>query len=214
MHFLKTKFIKIYRSIKYNLHHGGIPRIYRKIFKSFINLLYFHDRILIYEFDLRRPPIQPVITLVTQKLLFSDLQAINYLKARFFPESIKNRFSKGEECYGFYINNELSHIVWVNHNYLRINDNFKSIPITNGVGIYDAITFSEFRKRGIFRSVLSYLQMRFKEQGKGKLLIAVAPDNLASIKAIKNAMFEPLYDFAFYRIFFIFKQSILKKIAD
>jgi len=63
----------------------------------------------------------------------------------------------------------------------------------HSIGIYDCYTFPAFRSRGIYTDSLIRMLRQIRHEGVSRSLIAVAPDNIPSIRAIEKVGFSPLY---------------------
>ncbi len=187
----------------FNYHEGGLRQVGFKVIKILAKNIYDKKEMLIFASDLKNIP-PPKLQLAIKSLTFSNLQSFEYINALAFPEVIQDRFKKGEECFGFFLDSKLVHIAWLSFGYLGIFKRFPIIKIQNGSGIYDVTTMPEFRQKGVYLSALSYLQGILQERGKSIALIAVSPDNIASQKGLLSAGFHYIYSLNYRRVFFVF----------
>jgi RimJ/RimL family protein N-acetyltransferase len=86
----------------------------------------------------------------------------------------------------------LLNVAWSSKEYLEIEPG-AVVEESDSRGIFDCYTFPEHRSKGVYRESLMQLASTFQQSGTRRVLIAVDPGNIASIKGIERAGFEPLY---------------------
>ena len=198
--------IKAYRSLVYNLKNGGIPEVLDRIIKKIKQIFFYKSSWLVYSSELDAlDVIEDRDGLRIESMSFQELVSFKYFKAIFYPESIKRRLAKNEVCYGFFSGNNLEHIAWVTAGYLFIEKGIPNLEDKTCGGIYDCITFPEYRNKGIYKYVLKKLQKILKESGKTKALITVDADNIYSKKAIESVGFQMSKKLTFSKILFFRK---------
>ena len=127
--------------------------------------------------------------LLRRELAFQDLVRVGYFKAKAFPEGINNELRRGSVCHGFFDGEQLVTIGWTSREYLELDVDVR-ITCPAEIGLFDFLTFEDFRSKGYYTSALSQLVMFAKEKGFERACIAVDPGNAASIKGIERAGFR------------------------
>jgi len=185
-------FRALLRHVSFNYREGGLAQIAYKILWRLGRFIYSDVALLIYSQELRDFSLPPRLPLTESTLDFGALVHLRYYKAIAFPEAIKERIASGCVCHGFFLDGRLVHVGWTSPGYLepepgtRIRDHDCS-------GIHDCFTVPEYRARGIYTDCLIRLLVHARDRGFLRALIAVDPDNLASIRAIEKVGFQRLY---------------------
>lgn len=182
--------IRILRGVAYNWQEGGLRLLARKSVKKVMSA--FHDKLefLVYRLNLPGELHCPAITaIVVKEMSFERLIENRFFKAVSYPEMILARFRKGDRCFGFFIENHLAHVAWLTNDYLHLDIAAPEIKEKKTAGISDCYTLPQFRRRGAYKLAIATLIKEAAKLKKGAALIAVAPDNVASIAAIEGAGF-------------------------
>jgi hypothetical protein len=187
----------------FNYREGGLRQIGFKVKKVLARNIYNKKEMLIFASEFKNIP-PPKLQLAVKSLTFSNLQNFEYIKALAFPEVIQDRFKKGEECFGFFLDSKLAHIEWHSPGYLGIFKPFPIIKIQKGSGIHDGTTMPQFRQKGVYFSAMCYLQGILQQRGKSMALAAVDPGHIVAQKGLLNAGFRYVYSLNYRRVFFIF----------
>lgn len=182
----------LWRHIQYNYNEGGIRQVLYKTGWRFQQWLWSQSAWLVYQIDVSQYRREPVLSLRHSRLGFDALRELQYYKAMIFPEGIRTRLNSGACCNGFFLEDELANIAWTTLGYLEIEPGV-TIREERCVGIFDCYTLPQHRSKGIYTDTLIRLIRDSHEDGVKLALIAVDPDNYASINGIERAQFEPLY---------------------
>ena len=83
-------------------------------------------------------------------------------------------------------------IGWTSKEYLEMESGLR-IEDKDSAGIFDCYTLPDHRSKGIYVESLIRMALAAKAAGVQRVLIAVDPVNLPSIKGIERAGFKPLY---------------------
>ncbi len=198
-----STFVKLFRSVVFNFSEGGVSQVARKILVRTAHLLYDHEEVYILECSAVGST-APRVALTFRELTLQDLLECGYTKAHFFPEVIASRYAQNEQCLGFYDEGSLAHIAWLSPGYLRVSDGFPVLPIEDGIGFYDAITFPEHRGKGVYVAALLHVRAICASRGYSRILAAVAPTNPYSIKGLTKAGFRHVRTLSFRRLLIVF----------
>lgn len=182
----------LWRHIQYNYDEGGIWQILYKTAWRFRQWLWSQSAWLLYRIDVAQYRLEPALSLRRSRLGFDALRELQYFKAMAFPEMVRIRLNSGACCNGFFLNDELANIAWITRGYLEIEPGV-SIHEDRCVGIFDCYTLPQHRSKGIYTDTLIRLIRDSREEGAKLALIAVDPENQASIHGIERAGFEPFY---------------------
>jgi RimJ/RimL family protein N-acetyltransferase len=202
----RSNMSEFWRHIAYNFKQGGVRQVAHKVYLRCVRRLWADDAWLLYWADLSRNFRTPKVEFSVRRLAFDALVELQHFRALAFPELIKKRFSSGDTCYGFFIDHTLVHVAWTSKGYLSIESGV-TVTVDRCMAIFDCFTVPEHRGKGIYHSVLSWLLKLLHEQGAERALIHVDPGNIASIKGIERAGFQPLYELRRRHRFFRTKLS-------
>lgn len=178
------------RKLAYYYRTEGARALVRKVFEVVRQTCWSETRWLVYERKLEGKLAHGPKRLLRHKMDLQALIASSHPKASAFPEATTRRFDLGQTCHGFYLGDRLATVGWSSVDYLELDEDV-TVPCPGGVGLFDFVTFDEFRSRGCYTEAL--LQLIAEMQGKGfaRVLIAVDPGNVASIRGIVRAGFVP-----------------------
>ncbi len=146
---------------------------------------------LVYERRLTGAPARDPGRLLRREICLRDLVESHHAKARAFPEATNRRLELGEICHGFFLSERLATVGWSSAGYLELDEDV-TLPCPDGVGLFDFITFEEFRSHGYYTDALVQLISEMQLRGFARALIAVDPSNVVSIRGIERAGFRPL----------------------
>lgn len=179
---------RLYRSLAHNYSAGGPATLLHKAFEAFGQRICSRTEWIIYAQDATAVSEQHTFISSRRVLGFDDLVSIGYSKALAFPEDIRQRFSRGDCCYGFFANGGFATLGWVREGHLEL-DRWHSIECAGTWGLYDFATMPDYRGRGFYTDALRQLVALAREAG-ASVRIAVDPGNAASIKGIERAGFQ------------------------
>jgi GNAT superfamily N-acetyltransferase len=182
----------LWRHVSYNLQEGGLRQVLAKVVFRIRQWLWAETDMLVYGAKAAAYQPEPGSRLQHRCLDFSALRKLRYFKALLFPEAIGDRLESGAVCHGFFLDSEIATIAWTTCGYLEIEPGVRAVD-ERSVGIYDCYTTPAHRSKGFYTESLIFLVHAFREHGVDSALIAVDPGNLASIKGIERAGFEPRY---------------------
>jgi hypothetical protein len=191
---------RLYRKLAFQYSEGGFVGIMQKSVLLFLRMLYSEDQWNIY---VHRAPVgvdPSGAPMKCRALTYADLIDANYFKASAFPEEIRKRFGSKNICYGFYLDENLATIGWSSNDYLEL-DRGVIFSCPAEVGLFDFMTFPDFRSRGLYTNALRYLINDIHARGPRSVYIAVDPNNLLSVKGIERAGFAPFLRIKRRRIF-------------
>jgi len=123
-----------------------------------------------------------------RELTYDELVQAGYFKVLAFPEEIRRRFERENTCYGFFLEGKLATIGWRSNGYMELD---RGVNYPCEVGLFDFITFPDFRSRGLYTNALRYLLKNIHERGSRDICIAVDADNISSVRGITRAGFSP-----------------------
>jgi GNAT superfamily N-acetyltransferase len=179
---------RLYRSLAHNYSAGGLTALLRKVLEAFTQRIWSRTEWMIYTQDAAAASEQQGFISSRRVLGFDDLLSIGYPKALAFPEDIRQRFSRGDRCYGFFANGGLATLGWVREGHLEL-DRWHSIECVGAWGLYDFVTMPDYRGKGFYTDALRQLVSIARHTG-ASARIAVDPGNAASIKGIERAGFQ------------------------
>ncbi len=182
----------IWRHFTHNYQEGGFRQVICKIFWRFHQWIWSDTVCLVYRQDLQEFRLEPRLPLTESALDFAAMHELEYFKAHAFPEAMQARLDSGELCHGYLLDRKLANLGWTSRGYLEIAPGVR-IYEEHSIGIYDCYTFPAFRSRGIYTDSLIRMLRQIRHEGVSRSLIAVAPDNVPSIRAIEKVGFSPLY---------------------
>jgi RimJ/RimL family protein N-acetyltransferase len=105
---------------------------------------------------------------------------------------MQERLDSGARCHGCLLGGELVNVGWTSVGYLELVPGIRVLD-KDSIAIYDCYTLPAFRAKGYYTESLIRMLRQIRDAGAVRALIAVDPDNVASIKAIERAGFRPLY---------------------
>jgi hypothetical protein len=181
-----------WRHLAYNYREGGLRQIVNKVGYRFRSAAWSESSWLVYRIDLPGYRRQPRFCLSRSDLDFDTLRNHGYVKALAFPEMIRNRIARGGRCVGFFWEGGLANLAWVTRNHLELEEGL-SLEEPDSVGIFDCLTFPQYRSRGFYTESLIQLAQEARMEGLARAVIAVDPGNMPSIKGIERAGFEPVF---------------------
>ena len=184
----------LWRSLAYNFRAGGTKQLLSKTVWKARRWSHSDTSWLVYRAGANTWLNPPPAELIRRPLDFAALREYQYFKALLLPELIHGRLQSGAVCHGFFQDSQLVNIAWTTMGYLELEAG-AVITETGVAGIFDCYTIPAFRSRGFYTKSLVNLAHIFREEETTAVLIAVEPDNPASIKGIERAGFEPLYQF-------------------
>jgi RimJ/RimL family protein N-acetyltransferase len=186
----------LWRHIDYNYREGGLRQILYKVVCRVRRPLWTESNWLVYRCDLAGYLAQSRLPLIRRELGLESLLKYEYYKAEAFPEAVHARLNSGSRCHGFFLEDRLVNVGWTSKGMLELEAGLTLSEVDhvyNYVGVYDCYTVPEYRSRGIYRDALTQLLGMIRDEGGQVALIAVDPENHASIKGIERAGFTPLY---------------------
>ncbi len=180
------------RKLVHHYHEGGIAGFVPKIYEFAQRRCWSEEHWAIYVRDLTCDLPSGAQSVVRRELRLVDLVSLGYFKAKEFPEGMEERFSRNNACHGFFLGDRLATVGWSSPNYLEL-DRRLEFPCSGAAGLFDFLTFEEFRSRGFYTSALLQLAVVMRRTGFARDYIAVDPGNVASIKGIERAGFRPAF---------------------
>lgn len=190
MSFLPDSVRRFWRHVELNLREGGMRQVIHKVFWRAGQWIRSESDYLVYRLDAASYPRTPSLNLTERALSDVELERLGYFKSLLFPESMRDRVASGMVCHGFFAGDELANVGWVTSGYLELEPG-ERIYEDSSAGIFDCFTVPAHRSKGIYTDALVRMIHGARGDGARTVLIAVAPDNYASIKAIERAGFEP-----------------------
>lgn len=180
---------RVLRKFTHHYRKGGLKGLSGKMIGYVRQWLWSESQWLIYEKRLSggKSSLRPIVT--RRELGFSDLVELRYFKALDFPDSIRLRLDSGNLCHGFFERDQLATIGWSSADYLELDVDVR-VACIRSVGLYDFITYAEFKSRGYYTNALAQLIGVMRDKGYEAVRIAVDPDNIPSIKGIERAGFR------------------------
>lgn len=188
-----------WRHFLYNYKTNGFTGVIKKVAYRLRRLIYVEERWWILELDLKNYGLQPSVSLERQEATFDDLIQMKYEKAIYFPEAIRRRFEAGAKCNLFFLNGKLANIRWTMNGHLDI---IEGVRIAHGKcqGVFDSVTVPELQRQGVGRSAHITVAHMAKEAGYERLITAVHPGNVASLKSLAYAGYRKLYLLTWRRV--------------
>jgi GNAT superfamily N-acetyltransferase len=183
--------MRLYRSLAHNYSEGGIPLLLGKAASVCSRALWSHDQWLVYERAPFDPDEEKTFTTSHRSLGFDDLLDLGYAKAVSFPENIRQRFSRGDTCHGFFHSGQLVTIGWSGAHYMELNIG-ETLACPSSWGLFDFATLPAHQSRGFYTDALRQLARLARKSGYQSCWIAVHPANIPSIKGIERAGFRPI----------------------
>lgn len=172
---------RLWRSLAYNLSEGGLRQVIVKACSRVDAWIATEEPWLIYRTVLSTDFVPDPSPLQHRLLGFSDLVRHRYFKALSFPEMIKARLDNNVECHGFFVDDELVHLVWAEPGVLRVCDGL-ALEASGGVGFLDGITFPQHRRKGYQGARAQILHHHLAHRGFTHILTAISPHHSISIK--------------------------------
>jgi len=191
---------EVWRHIQHNYREGGLGRVLYKCIWRAGQWIWSDACWLVYAVKVSEYRRRPTLSLSNRTLDFEALYSLGYFKTLAFPEVIRSRLERGEQCHGFFLGETLVNIGWTTADYLELEPGY-TITEEGWVGIYDCYTLPAWRSRGIYTDSLILLLNSIRERDCEKGFISVDPGNLPSIKGIEKASFRPLYRLRRFRRF-------------
>lgn len=180
------------RKLVHHYHEGGVAGFLPRMGGFVRRRCWSQSHWVIYVRDLTGDLPQVTQSVTHRQLRLPELLSVGYFKAREFPEGMEQRFGRNNICHGFYVGARLATIGWSSPYYLEL-DRKLEVPCSGAAGLFDFLTFEEFRSRGYYTSALKYLALLMRDAGFCRDYIAVDPGNTPSIKGIERAGFRPAF---------------------
>lgn len=177
------------RKLAYHFEEGGLGGIVRRLRHYLREKCWSEQRWLIYKCDGTFTTGDVSEPVSRRRLDFQELLKLSYVKARAFPEGIRQRYERGEVCEGFFVKDDLATLGWVSRGYLEL-DVGTTLSLGGAAGLYDFVTLERYRGRGFYTSALRQLLRLLGNEGMAAIYIAVDPGNVASIRGIERAGFK------------------------
>jgi hypothetical protein len=178
----------MWRSVRYNFAQGGARQVLEKAAWRLGRMIHDESVWLLYSAESNVSARDAADTLRRAELKFDDLLRVGFIKAVAFPERIQERFRRGAVCHGFFVGENLANLAWTTNGVLELDERL-TVDVPGDIGIYDCITLSEFRGRGIYTQSLGILRALYRSHIAGRIVIAVDPNNRPSIRGIERAGF-------------------------
>lgn len=182
----------LWRHVTYNYGEGGIGQVLLKIASRLGHWMWSDEVWLVYCQDSDGSLLETRLPLTESLLDFDALREHRYFKAYDFPEAMQERLDSGARCHGCLLGGELVNVGWTSVGYLELVPGIRVLD-KDSIAIYDCYTLPAFRAKGYYTESLIRMLRQIRDAGAVRALIAVDPDNVASIKAIERAGFRPLY---------------------
>lgn len=179
-----------WRHVAYNLRQGGLRQVAGKAAWRARQWAWSESPWLVYHLDTSSPGREPALPLTERLLGFEDLLNLGYYKAMSFPEAVRRRLESGAVCRGFFTGSELANVAWTSRGYLEIEPGL-ILRDPSCAAVFDCYTLPEHRLKGIYTDTLIRMIRAARDDGARRVLIAVDPQNRASIRAIERAGFKP-----------------------
>lgn len=151
--------------------------------------LWSEEQWVIYERTLSDGISFPRAIVTRRELGLRELVELGYFKALEFPDALRSRIDSGNLCHGFFEGDRLATIGWSSPGYLELDVDLR-VPCPNSIGMYDFLTYKEFRSKGYYTNALNQLLAVMSHAGYSKALIAVSPNNSSSRRGIEKAGFR------------------------
>lgn len=181
---------RLFRKLVHHYRKGGAAGLVRKSGEYARSRCWSESRWVIYARDLSGDVPRVAQSVIHRELGLEELARLGYFKAKEFPEEIGRRFGRGNACHGFFLGDRLATIGWSSRDHLELDRNLE-FPCAGAAGLFDFVTFEEFRARGCYTNALMQLSSEMRRAGCARAYIAVDPGNAPSIKGIERAGFLP-----------------------
>lgn len=180
----------LWRHVAYNLKEGGLRQVFAKVMARLRDWLSSEVTFLVYRAPLADYRREMRLTLAEAPLSLARLRDLGYYRALEFPEDTQQALDAGRICHGFFLDAALANVAWTERDRLELLPGW-AIAEPDSLSISSCWTFEGFRGRGIYPETLILLLNEARRQGIALGLIAVDPENVASIKGIERAGFVP-----------------------
>jgi RimJ/RimL family protein N-acetyltransferase len=181
-----------WRHVAYNFREGGLRQVAAKVVKRLRDRLFSEAVLLVYRVDLAAYEREPRLELEATPLTLHRMRELGYYRAVDFPEDTQRSLNSGKQCIGFFLEGALANVAWIERDRLELIPGW-DVARPGAIGISSCWTFEGFRGRGIYPDTLAILLRDARCQGLAEGLIAVDPENVASIKGIERAGFIPYF---------------------
>lgn len=182
----------LWRHVAYNLKEGGLRQVFAKVITRLRDRLFSEVTFLVYRAPLADYRREPRRALDAAPLSLARLRDLGYYRALEFPEDTQRALDAGRICHGFFLDGALANVAWTERDRLELLPGW-AIAEPDSLSISSCWTFEGFRGRGIYPETLIHLLCEARRQGVAEGLIAVDPENIASIKGIERAGFVPYF---------------------
>ncbi|MEX1258874.1 MAG: GNAT family N-acetyltransferase [Gemmatimonadota bacterium] len=179
------------RALRYNLEHGGVGVVLRKVAGRLVALFYRAEAWLLFEMDLESPAapeLAPGTELRTMTM--EDLLLHHFFKAVHYPDDLRARFADGDLCLGIFMDGSLAHVAWMASHRLPLDPGLPVFAAAGAAGIYDMFTLPGFRRRGCQALALREILRRAEARGLTRAVAVVHPANRPSISAFEKCGFR------------------------
>jgi ribosomal protein S18 acetylase RimI-like enzyme len=127
--------------------------------------------------------------------------ALCSIRGRDASAEFNQRFERGCQCYGAWVENRLTAFGWVSVEDEHIGElNLRVKLLPGEVYIWDCETASDYRSRGLYSALLIHLLNELRAQNICRAWIGADLDNVASQKGIARAGFHHVADLVIERV--------------
>ncbi len=117
-------------------------------------------------------------------------------------KTILQRFSNRRRCFGAWIEDRIVAYGWVSHTSECIGEQERVIQLSpHEAYIWDCATREEFRGKGLYSSLLSYIIAALRGEGARRIWIGTSLANKPSLHGFAKAGFQPALTVVFARLF-------------
>ena len=116
------------------------------------------------------------------------------------PDALQRRFDQGSHCYGAWIDDSLVSYGWLTCGPEWVGEFERNLQIPPGDAyIWDCATLPDYRRQGLFRSLLSFIVSELQHGEIERLWIISVLKAPAIARGISDAGFEPVASLAYLR---------------
>jgi GNAT superfamily N-acetyltransferase len=176
---------------------GGLLKTFRRVVEYPYRVIFKNKRLLVYaelkEVDDSVLTLPPGI-IVDRKTSYDeafqpDMQKmIDYWNREGMIDRIKERFAKNTTLWIIRLNGEIAGFVWT------ISGKVLSpwyLPLTpHDAYVLDAVTFEEFRGRGLYAVLMNYVLGKLKSEGMSRVVGELYTTNTSSIRGLKRTYYR------------------------
>lgn len=200
--------LSILRRLGHYYQKGGLLKTCRRVVEYPYRAIFKNQRILIYA-DLGKVGdsvlILPAGILIERKNTYDeavqlDMQTmIDYWNKESMTERVKGRFAKGAILWVVKLRGEIAGFVW------SISGKMLSpwyLPVTPHDGyILDAVTFEEYRGRGLYPLLMNYVLGKLKSEGISRMVGELYTTNTSSIRGLEKTHYRQFGKARKFRVF-------------